>query len=326
MLIGKIKNRIIDFYNRSRQFIAFFSDFRILVLKKDSNAKEQKRTKIMLIMHSLEKGMSFTDTKRVFGTEKARHLCKLLNEFIKIYGRDDVCIIAINILHEYMSNKYSTQNADTRKDIENLLVNNKDVIKNGLAGVKWISEPPIFNKEEILAFYNSRSSVRSFSESEVTNTEILSAMKIAETTPTACNRQTCRVHIFRNENVMKKILDNQLGGQNWCENAKVLFVITSDNNYFDGGYERFQCFIDGGLYAMNFVMGLHLNHIATCFKMYVREPKRDVEFKKICHIPEYEVPIVLVLAGHYKNEPVCSPKSLRVGNLPFDETGKVITH
>lgn len=81
---------------------------------------------------------------------------------------------------------------------------------------------------------------------------------------------------------------------------------------FRGGYERYQGLIDGGLYAMNLVWGLHLNHIATCFKMFVREPKREKTFKRIAKIPENEIPIVLVLAGHYKSSPVVSPKSVRI--------------
>ena len=63
---------------------------------------------------------------------------------------------------------------------------------------------------------------------------------------------------------------------------------------------------------MNFVYGLHLNHVATCFKMFVREPKREKEFKKLANIPENEIPIILILAGHYEDAQVVSPKSVRI--------------
>lgn len=63
---------------------------------------------------------------------------------------------------------------------------------------------------------------------------------------------------------------------------------------------------------MNFVYGLHLNHVTTCFKMFVREPKREKEFKKLANIPENEIPIILILAGHYKDGQVVSPKSVRI--------------
>lgn len=86
-------------------------------------------------------------------------------------------------------------------------------------------------------------------------------------------------------------------------------------NVISGGYEHLQGLIDGGLYAMNFVHGLHLNHVATCFKMFIREPKIEKEFKQITDIPDNEIPIVLILAGHYKKTPVLSPKSVRV---PFN--------
>lgn len=140
--------------------------------------------------------------------------------------------------------------------------------------------------------------------------------RIASYTPSACNRQASRIHVFRDKNVIRKLLDNQLGTQGWCDNASVLICVTVNCNYFGGNYERYQALIDGGLYAMNFVMGLHLNHIASCFKMFIRTPRREKEFKKIAKIPQCEMPVVLILGGHYKSGIVTSPKSER---FTFDE-------
>lgn len=85
-------------------------------------------------------------------------------------------------------------------------------------------------------------------------------------------------------------------------------------------YKKYQPLIDGGLYAMNFDMGLHLNNIGFCFKMFVREPKIEKEFKQLTQIPKSEIPIVLILAGHYPKHSIKSPKSVRINENNLFET------
>lgn len=274
--------------------------------------KEKQLARIMLSMHGLEKGMSFTENAREFGGEKAKTLAKQLSGYLTTFSVDDTCIIALNVLHEYLNNPHSTHNKSIRADITSLLDAHSDVVQDGYAGIKNVSEPPAFDKEAIETFFSSRSSVRAYSEQLVNDEEIASALRIASYTPSACNRQTSRVHVFRDEQRMKAIINNQLGNQNWCDNATILFVVTSKASYFGGEYERYQALIDGGLYAMNFVYGLHLNHVASCFKMFVRGVSIEKRFKRIAGIPADEIPIVLILAGHYKKSTVCCPKSVRL--------------
>ncbi|MBQ8361076.1 MAG: nitroreductase family protein [Bacteroidaceae bacterium] len=300
--------------NAIKLFSYFFSDY-IFYLRHNIDSKcgkDCQSAKIMLLMHQLEKGMSFTESKREFGAEKSQQLVAEIRKYIERYGINDVCRVAINVLNEFLSKENSTRNEDIRTHIEMLCKEYAYVIKSDFAGVKLVSTPPIFNYEAIEDFFASRSSVREFSDKPITDKELEAAIQIASYTPTACNRQTARLYHFNTKPMIKKMVDNQLGPQGWCYNATSCFVITVNQCYFGGGYERHQALIDGGLYAMNFVWGLHLNHIATCFKMFVREPKREKEFKRIANIPKNEIPVVLVLAGHYKSTPVISPKSVRI--------------
>lgn len=282
------------------------------------DSKDRMLAKIMLLMHALEKGMSFPKD-RIFGKEKANSLVIILEQYLIKYECNNICIIALNVLSEYLKQTNSTDNQKIRKKISTLLQKYKDNIVENYAGVKKVMGPFVFNKEYIESFYKSRASVRDFSNVKVSDEEIKSALKIATTTPTACNRQTCRIHAYRDKVLIDKILDNQLGNQGWANKATILFIITSNVSYFNCGYERYQAFIDGGLFAMNFDMGLHLNNIASCFKMYVRTPQIDKKFRKISNIPENKVPILLILAGHYPSYEITSPKSVRISeDNPFE--------
>lgn len=310
----KIFLKRIDFFTNFFLYVSDYQYMRKYSLSNSQKSQDKYLASIMLHMHALEKGMSFP-TKRIFGENKAINLTKLLSDYLQIYPYNNTCKIAINVLYEYLKSDYSTRNTKSRETINNFLLRNKEILQDNFSGTKEVSNPPLFDRKLIEAFFESRSSVRFFSDAEITEEEVIEVMKIASTTPTACNRQTSRVHIYKNKETISQLIDNQLGDQGWCNNANALFVITSNVSYFNNSYERFQPFIDGGLFAMNFDMGLHLNHIASCFKMFVREPKREKKFKEIAQIPKNEVPIVLILAGHYKEHIIESPKSVKLGNI-----------
>lgn len=280
-------------------------------------------TRILLTSHQLEKGLSHTKSVRVFGEQKAVYLKSLLTEYLSLYGKTDVYKLGVNVLDNYIACNNSTKNIKIKEDIKKFIESNKEVIGHFKTGVKIVSEPRQFNISEIQYFFNSRSSVREFSQEPISDETILNVMEFAKCTPTACNRQTSRVHIFRDKKLMGELIKNQLGDQGWCNNATAIFVITSNLNYFNSTFEHMQAYIDGGLYAMNFDWGLHLYHIASCYKMYVRQPSIDKEFHEISKIPLNETPIVLILAGHYPNHSVVSPKSVR---LPIESSNLFVIH
>lgn len=300
---------------RLELFLAFLYDFKCYVAssyKTTRNRKDAMAVPILLTMHQLEKGMSMKLTPREFGGDKAIWLVNALKEYIIESDYDqEIFIAAINILGEYIKDPWSVKDKSKRNVIENFIIENKAYVKDNFAGVKIIEEPKEFDKKAIVDFFQSRSSVREYSEKSVTIEEIRRAVDFAKVTPSACNRQSCRVHYYNDPGTMKLLIENQLGDQGWCNNAKGIIVVTSDQSYFGGCYERSQALIDGGLYAMNLVYGLHYHHIASCFKMFVREIKREMEFKKIANIPSCEIPIVLILVGHYKASAIVEPKSVR---------------
>lgn len=272
---------------------------------------DQILSSILLNLHQLEKGMSFTKSARIFGEEKALHVVKLIRLYLAKNKPNDVIALAINVLHEYLENKNSTKNENSRKSIFSIIEENKDLVGKFVSGTKIVSKPHDFDVNAIHDFFFSRNSVREFSDKPISDEEIMKVMEFATCTPTACNRQTSRVHVYRDRKKMNALIENQLGYQNWCGNATAIFVITSNVSYFNSSYEHLQALVDGGLYAMNFDYGLHLYQIASCYKMYVRLPEIDKEFHSISGIPENEWPVVLIFAGHYPKKPIVSPKSVR---------------
>lgn len=272
--------------------------------------KERIGSRILLVAHSLEKGMCFEKKKQNWGHAKSLGLIKLMRQYSK-WDKDDIFKLGLNVLFKYSKDSYASKNHELIEEIEFLCKENKQYILPNEYGTKEIKEPSMFDEYSLMKFFKSRSSVRFYSDAPITDKEIESALEVSNQTPSACNRQTCKIYAIRNKEKMRSILNNQLGDQGWANGAAALFVVTSNISRFGGTYEHVQAYIDGGMYAMNFVWGLHMHHIASCFKMFVNQHKVKKSFKKMCCIPNNETPIVLILAGHYRNKPIYGPVSHR---------------
>jgi len=308
-----IKTMYKQLREKLRVLAYFWSDYRdILAVRRNISLKDDLSANIMLTVHSLEKGLSFVNNAREFGKDKADRLCRLLDEYIDVFGNDSVTKIALNVLAAYMESEFSTKDHGIRNQISELLNRNLDLIESNYAGVKVVHKPRQFNIQEIEDFYASRSSVRDFDKTPLSDQDIKNVLHFASFTPSACNRQASRVYAIRDAKLIEQLMEIQLGDQGWCRNASTLFVITTNRSWFSTEIERYQGYIDGGLYAMNFVMGLHAHQIASCFKMFVRDPQLEKEFKALVGIPQVESPVVLILAGYYKESSCLSPKSVRI--------------
>ena len=235
MILKKIIQKMSEEWNLAYCFFSdyiFYKNHRIGASFSD---KDNTLARILLTMHQLEKGMSFTGTKREFGGEKAKSLCSLINNYVGKYGLNHVCEAAVNVLYEYRKRDNATKNQKILSEINMLCVKYSSAVKDDYAGVKAVVEPPVFDEHIITQFFYSRSSVRDFSNIPVTEEEYKRALSFAKTTPSACNRQTARVHFYNIKEKISQLVDNQLGNQGWCNNATACFVITSNINYFGGG-------------------------------------------------------------------------------------------
>lgn len=235
MILRNIFNRISKGWQLAYYFYSDYHFYKKHYLEASISDEDHLSAHVMLVMHQLEKGMSFTNSKREFGGEKAKSLVLMVRECISTYGVNDACKIAINVLHEYIKRDNATHNTDILKMINSLCGEYSDLIRDGYAGVKFISEPPVFDKVLIKQFFNSRSSVREYSDSPVTESEFTEALSFASCTPSACNRQASRVHFFHAKDMIRRLIENQLGNQGWCDNASACFVVTVNESYFGGG-------------------------------------------------------------------------------------------
>lgn len=168
----------------------------------------------------------------------------------------------------------------------------------------------LINKKEVdeaididyLKFIKARHSYRYFTK-DVNIKQIKKALEIAKYTPTACNRQPQRVHIFDGRE-MEEVLTIQHGALGVIDEMSYCILITTDMRAYHKG-EMYQAYVDEGLYAMNLLNALHSTGLGTipltCGHLQGINRKQLFKYG----IEEYECPIMVIgIGGREENAEV----------------------
>ena len=227
--------------------------------------------------HRVEKGLALRNPRRPFGSEVEARMTALLAR------RDGISV----------TTRLRAEQALKGLRAWNELGERVDVIAPRLTSAyEGIAED--MSPEE--RFLVSRRSVRDFSSQRVDVGLIRRAVSIASNSPSVCNRSAGRVHIFRGKSATK-ILSFQNGNSGFRESVDTVAVLTVNRAYFLGGTERNQPWIDGALFAMTFVYGLHAQGLATCMLNWSVSARQSVKLRKFAGISPSEDIICMVAIG-----------------------------
>lgn len=255
--------------------------------------------------HVLEKGLSMPKVKKGFGQEVAMSLINLCEKYIGL-GFDinnNQFLSSIYVLQKYIS--FNTKYCDLTEMTERYekILKSININENQLeGGYKLISREDIQNvtNQGFREFSANRYSIRDYSEEDVDTKILIDSIKIAQKSPSACNRQASRVYIVENKELISKVLSYQNGNRGFGHLTNKLLIITSDIRVFEGVHERNQSFIDGGMFAMSLLYGLHYNGLGACALNWSTDYKRDLTFKKAIGINYNENILMMVSVGHLK--------------------------
>jgi nitroreductase len=289
-----------------------FFEYRLLVKHLGSADREKNPQKIkanlIIENHIIEKGLSFGDVKVGFGEEKiARLLDDLYNYHIR-YGDINFVTQILSTVYTYIDfnkkNNHKSEKIIIKFDrIKNLI--NTDLPESKGAIIRLTKEK-ILGKSliDFEGFVNSRYSIRNFTGEPIDIDKIKNAIRIAGKTPSACNRQPWKTHLFLNNEKLSAILDFQTGARQFKTQITCAILVTSSYNSFFGG-EYHQPYVNGGLYAMTLIFALHSFGLGTIPLNMGFTYKKLKDLKNIVDLSEDEVPIILIGIGNL-------PESLNV--------------
>lgn len=288
----------------------FFYDYRRMVLYSSAvnkiDNKEKLKSLIVMSYHGIEKALSLPHPRKGFGTQKVHDLLEMLELYIEKYNHDFITVSTVAALSEYQifSRDEITEPLDRQINKLKSSVSDSGIKYDIKAGVKEVTKADLIKNSNIdfAAFCSSRFSVRQFSKDPVDIDKVYDAISISQKTPSVCNRQSSRVWIVKDSYLKNKALEIGQGASGFSDGIGLLLVVTSDLACFKSSGERYQCWIDGGLFSMSLVYALHSKGLVTCFMNWSKEHFDDIAMKKNLSIPNSESIITLVAVGNPLDE------------------------
>lgn len=249
--------------------------------------------------HVVEKGLTMPNRRFHFGEENLKHLIKLCNQYIK-HGYNTSKIQfneAINVIFEYES--IHIQNG---KKLPIFISNEIQSLHNIFPEHKIKSQPCI-NKTDMYEhgdfkyIATNRHSIRDFCGT-IERERVEMAIELAQTAPSACNRQPVSIHIIENEHkeygVFNKIMSLQNGNRGFGHNADKLLIVSATSETFSYPTERHAIYIDGGIFVMNLLYSLQYYQIAACTLNASFAPKEDSAIKKLLKTKDELIAIIAI--------------------------------
>lgn len=261
-------------------------------------SKKNKLEAMMLVnAHSLEKGFSVKNPRKGFGQVKAIKLSNLIIKYAKKYDYNIYPIFeSYGILNYYMS---YLKSIDISNDV---LTNNFDIIKRKIGSTddRYKCGIEMFNFEHNCDYSSvvlNRHSIRNFKNEDINIRDFEEAVKLANCSPSACNRQPQKVYAVFNNIISSKFSKLLCGNKTITDNVNNFLVITVDRSYFYGN-EEYQWYVNGGIYVDSLVNALFYKKIGSCIMQWFAFGTNEKKIKRLLNISKHEAIICVIAIGY----------------------------
>lgn len=294
-LLGKTPEKTLyeNYYNKYRRF-SFV----------DGSCTDEKQfeASITRLYHTVEKGLSYLNYRPGFGKENVEALVRSLEQYSKQYSVDKFFYqTALSVLNEYVRKnaKHGVENKELSKRIS-ALPGKKNEAGGAIKFVPLSSEE--LSKANYKELVETRHSIRHFSDKPVELERVENAVKLAQYTPSACNRQGWKTYIVNDKAVLREVLKNQNGNRGFGQEFDKLLVVVGDLRCFNRDREVFQVYIDGGMYAMRVLDSLYYERIASVPLSASLTKEQEENVRKLLKLDPAEVLIMFIGIGNYPDE------------------------
>ena len=302
-MLKKLRNYIGGFraYNRER---------RQVVKAAEIEKKDRLKGRIIRLVHSIEKGMSIDSPRPEFGYEKIQKLYGWIKEYLKIENKDKFCIYMAADAFAAYCDYHKSIGVETEKIAEVsrmahelLRIKADDGETEIFGGVQSIrKEDMMFDTDAVEKLFKTRHSIRQFKKEPVSHELIEKAVKLAQSCPSACNRQAVRVYAVDTEKFVTTYSGNLQGVGGFVDSSDKIILITGKISPYEE-YEYKQFVVSAGIFAGYLELALHGIGLGACVVQRSLRPNEEWEdFCKKSNIPMDEQIICMMVVGHLNDE------------------------
>ena len=258
--------------------------------------------KILQNAHRLEKGLINANPRPFWGWEKAEELVILLSEELSKEGDLFAIKTGCAVLKRYIEKKQNS--TEEQQKVQHFLNKMREVyvlvddVDKNLGGFKRVCKEDVIVKDllSVESFFDSRHSVRSFSDDTVEFEKILHAINMANKCPSACNRQPTHVYIIDGDTRSTLGEGNDMGADKYL-------ILTSDILAYNLD-EVQDWIVSTSIFAGYLSLALHAEGRGNCVirKCLFGPSRYNEELRRYCKIPDNEQIIIEIAIGHYAEE------------------------
>lgn len=252
---------------------------------------------LMVTSHVLEKGITMPERRFGFGYQRVREIIKMNKSAIKNYTENHIEIqSSLKDLEQYLQMHQAANfelPEDIQKGIHELL---KYKQSDTIACFECTPEELFKKTNDFYEFAHSRHTVRWYSEKPVDNDLLLKAIELAQTAPSACNRQSTKVYIVETKEIKDEVRKLQNGNRGFGHLADKWLLITSDMKCWSYR-SRTSAYLDAGIFTMSLLNALHYYKIAACTLNAHLTVSKLKKLRKSVNYSKSEIPIVFISIG-----------------------------
>lgn len=281
---------IYDFERYSKYSAAFYQ----------TDSPEKYLNLISVYTHILEKGLIMPDMRIGFGQIKIIGIIKICDDYInKFTEKDQRLLSCVSVIREYY-NLHKKINYEFSQQFENTIQTFLNKFPNTNASKQFEFNKTDYFKDinsDFATFAKSRHSLREF-EGKVDLNKLELAIELANTSPSACNRQSQKVYIIKGETAKNDLLNIHIGSGGFGHLADAFLVITYSLDYWKDFTDRNAGYFDAGMYAMNLLYALHYYEIGACILNAYFSPEQDKTFRSKIKIADNENVACIIAIGN----------------------------
>lgn len=283
-----------------------FGRYRRFSFVAKQTSRGNRRAIIRIFIHYLEGGMAFPDVRLGYGQDKAKSVMQKLRSYNADFGNDETVAWAIATLASYFA--YHRERdydlsalAEVFEDLKSAIRLDETGACTGGTEAVTAAQIQTASMIDFESFMHHRHSVRQYAPGPVDDETIARIVRNAQQCPSVCNRQTCKVYAINDVERVQRALTYQAGNAGFRQEIQTVFVVTSNMSEMNLIGERYQGWIDGGIFAMTLALAIHAQGLGACFLNWSVEPDQDRALRHHLGIPDDELVITMMSAGHMKD-------------------------
>lgn len=305
----------------------FFYDARRFYVNSSSGLSDmaipQLQGRMFAKAHSIEKGLSMPEVRSFFGEAALKELVRCMRAYDRAggdrehaaYRKGTACLRAYLDFHAARGAALPDRFAFISAFASEAASGDGGVIACDAATMRAAA------RGDFRSLALSRHSIRQFADRPVAPALIAEAVALAQHAPSVCNRQGASAYLITDPSLMRMALEIQGGNRGFGQEIRALLVVVCDLAVFRDAKERYQGWIDGGMFSMMLLQGLHYLGLGACPLNWSADAGKDRKLRRLLGIPDTELVIMLIGAGHLRDEFVVARSPRRAAALAYREIG-----